>query len=588
MTAEPNYFLLPNRRPSLPAGKYTVHARLELADVAQNEPIRKETVTYETAAAFVVGGAKRALAPAEVHSLFPAEGSRADVEYALPHIALRRDTLPWERSADGTRNAHSPPWLALILLSEEQHAAHRLQLMDDAVWRARRGVAPEPGAPASIQVVELDQALQAQLPSSKELGLLCHARGALDTASQNLVNSVAIVTGKRVPVAGKNVMHLVALDNLYCPGTQLADRDDARRCTLVSLYSWNFHHVAGDADAAQAGSLFDLFEHVTIAPLSFTPSGGDLLDVSETLVYAARGSVLLPHHYRSGEVGAAWYLGPLQPGIGTSISTPPALPAVCADALYQYDENSGMFDVSYAAAWELGRMLALGDREVSTALAALRRERVLGAHKQRLDKVCCYSHLPGCDNKLASCAPWRAALEAWIAALWQLRGIPFKYLVADEQMLPPNAIRCFTIDPWWIEALIDGALNMALPTTGATCHALDISACPKPKWGMLIRSALVSAWPELTVTATDKHGGPLMVYPCRQYSPSILLFLCDDQPAHLKITQPSQTINLVVTESDVTEPVLGTRLAELSRHADAVTLQRDWSAHPHELDITID
>ena len=43
------------------------------------------------------------------------------------------------------------------------------------------------------------------------------------------------------------------------------------------------------------------------------------------------------------------------------------LEVTAADQLVRYDSSSGMFDVSYAAAWELGRLLMLRRRRISVA-----------------------------------------------------------------------------------------------------------------------------------------------------------------------------------------------------------------------------
>jgi hypothetical protein len=44
------------------------------------------------------------------------------------------------------------------------------------------------------------------------------------------------------------------------------------------------------------------------------------------------------------------------------------MPVAVADALTRYDPSTGMLDVSYAAAWEIGRLLALRSKSFSAAL----------------------------------------------------------------------------------------------------------------------------------------------------------------------------------------------------------------------------
>ena len=57
--------------------------------------------------------------------------------------------------------------------------------------------------------------------------------------------------------------------------------------------------------------------------------------------------------------------------IPTDASRTRAVPAGndSADELLRYDRHTGMFDVSLAAAWQLGRLLALADPELSVQIA---------------------------------------------------------------------------------------------------------------------------------------------------------------------------------------------------------------------------
>jgi len=79
-----------------------------------------------------------------------------------------------------------------------------------------------------------------------------------------------------------------------------------------------------------------------------------------------QGYVPLPHRLRNGGQTVSWYRGPLVP-----VSIDPEIRDLiyrCADEALQFDPEVGLFNVSYAAAWQLGRLLALQAPAFATAL----------------------------------------------------------------------------------------------------------------------------------------------------------------------------------------------------------------------------
>src|SRR5262245_33686693 len=88
----------------------------------------------------------------------------------------------------------------------------------------------------------------------------------------------------------------------------------------------------------------------------------------------SRGTRARPHgaesFHAAGEKAVSWYRGPLVPlylGRQTGYEFRPA-----ADAALRYDPLQGMMDVTYAAAFQLGRLLALQDRHFAISLYAYR------------------------------------------------------------------------------------------------------------------------------------------------------------------------------------------------------------------------
>src|SRR5262245_20369131 len=51
-------------------------------------------------------------------------------------------------------------------------------------------------------------------------------------------------------------------------------------------------------------------------------------------------------------------------------------------------------------------------------------------------------------------------LRQWLARLRLLEGVPFAYVVADSELLPPESVRFFYLDRNWTDALVQGALSV--------------------------------------------------------------------------------------------------------------------------------
>lgn len=53
-----------------------------------------------------------------------------------------------------------------------------------------------------------------------------------------------------------------------------------------------------------------------------------------------------------------------------------------------------------------------------------------------------------------------ADIEESLGRLMLLYGVPFHYLVPEEDMLPPESIRFFYLDPGWLKCLLEGACSV--------------------------------------------------------------------------------------------------------------------------------
>lgn len=57
---------------------------------------------------------------------------------------------------------------------------------------------------------------------------------------------------------------------------------------------------------------------------------------------------------------------------------------------------------------------------------------------------------------------------AWLGRLVLLYGVPFHYLIPEEEMLPLESLRFFYLDPIWIQCLVQGACSVGNTDAGDT------------------------------------------------------------------------------------------------------------------------
>ncbi|MFF4615177.1 hypothetical protein [Nonomuraea jabiensis] len=166
-----------------------------------------------------------------------------------------------------------------------------------------------------------------------------------------------------------------------------------------------------------------------------------------------------------------------------------------------------------------------------------------------------------------------APIAQWLGRLMLLYPVPFTHLVPEEPMLPKESLRFFHVDPSWLDALISGALSIGAQSSrdtlqdqivAATVRAAaarvaaahrdtvrggtpgdvtggdDLGSAARPVSGLLLRSALVSGWPNLAVRAGGPCGAPLPVLRMDHLAPSVLLCLFDGLPATVELREPQE------------------------------------------------
>lgn len=495
---------------------------------------------------FEVVAPRYSIEPDEVQAYFPPSSGAGEFENVFPHIVLRARNLPWERTLD-----KQEPWLALLVLSEQDIREARVitktgkvsDLQPDAATIADATRAEQAESillpkfthtedlNTPVRLLDLDLQLFRKLcPRREELSLLAHIRH-VDTSNKVPIDMVAdgefaVIAGNRFPQPGPNTVHLVSLEGWerVLDGQSLP----AKRMRMITLTSWSFV-----CDSKGTHSFAGLMQQLRKNSSRFAvqlPVPSDNEYVNKVI---ERGYAPLDYRPLESSPAFAWYRGPLAPLVQQPM-TQPAFKR--ADSALVFDKDTGVMNVSYAAAWELGRLLALGSPAFIKGLRLFVESSQNAAEFARQVEDFIENHrsafgLPKFEAKDEQ-VTITADLVEWLARLVLLYPVPFHYLVPHPQLLPPESIRFFHLDDNWVDSLVDGALSLAVSALNGKDlaaradlqktlskivyqHRLRLQGknpewdpseryMETPKSGFLMRSNIVTGWPGVEVTVTTK------------------------------------------------------------------------------------
>lgn len=406
--------------PGLEDGSYQLDISQHVDD-ADGQPISGDTLDRSYTLA-VLGDRFRLSDPsATVASTFPASNDTGEFTTVLPHVVFAAPSFPWTRSplppsgqgaADAATDGDVPTWLALLVLDQDDANAYGFDLTpvtarlgdlfpETACDKTTLGknysyftgatstAGLEIGQQADdpVQTIDIPLKLFADIaPTLGDLGLTAHVRrvsvenkplalGAQPPAEPT--GTFAIVVGNRLPQPDtQSHAYLVSLESLA--GFLPAARDDGTLATpglditkslrLAVLQHWTFF------TKGETAAFVDRLEMLN----GRTIGGPDAVSTSLRLTApGARppistaldsGYVPLDHDLRTSGVTVSWYRGPL-----STVDRTPAdlkLPISSPDQVLAFDPTTGMFDASLAAAWTIGRLVALQDQSYASSLYA--------------------------------------------------------------------------------------------------------------------------------------------------------------------------------------------------------------------------
>jgi hypothetical protein len=612
-------------KPPLQSGEYTVTVEQKVS--LQSQP-------FSVSRRFAVSGERFVFADEDINSVFPPNLANGEFSGSLPHVVFNRRTLPWERNSIAGQS--DAPWLSVLLFNKDQQPpVQRLKAMDlvpvgtpikvEGSQKTGTGTMPSgyqsyPGFETlnygelpddTCNVIDIPVALFNQIaPAKEDLPYLAHTR-VTDTISKagNGASTedsyFAVVFANRLPVGqSDSYAYLISLENFsaYLPSSDGANHipEGIQYVRLLCYRSWGFttntldqnfkallENLNKDADGKQELTTLQ-FPFAGKAPSKteveqalVSQTNGTLTDEqADTLVKNAFAMGYLPadHHLRHAGHTVSWFRGPLA---GYQIRETVAFPFSCPDAANRYNPETGMFDVTYGAAWQLGQLLALQNKNYATALYNWKRgelqAQVIAEEEEiiadKYNGIKAFSSLFSARKNALTNDPGSSllgAITAWMGRLSLLYGVPFNYLVPDERMLPPESMRFFTLDNNWIDSMLDGAFSIGRYTEkdaaldaqraqllfprarAASCqirqrkdHLLSAGNDAKVVTGFLLRSMLVSGWPGLEINAySDVEGeNEIPMLRMEHLSSEVTIALFDGMLQMVAVHEPPETLH---------------------------------------------
>ncbi|KAK6338297.1 hypothetical protein TWF730_002361 [Orbilia blumenaviensis] len=643
-----------------------------------------------------------------VHSTYPPQGYACDSNVA-PHIVLNDVHLPWENNATAKTlpdpDRSMVPWLALLTFTQDELQIQSAEL--DQIFGAgtalRNAAKPDATFAFNMKVTDVNNLAKSSNPAtinssvpvptdSSQMANIIFVPSALypcffsaydangarqgtpndvsryqylshvrDINTEGMANSgiedvgiFSVVVSHRsgplnITQPSPTVVHLVSIENVET----MSYNASLSRVAMVSLYSWTY-----TCNPPGSFNVFDAFEHLAgpglgllRAPASFIPAPDGTTTTTQLINLLNDGYTLTRYRTQAGDETAAIVRGALTPvSVPFPLTNTWTTQSNSGSDLQIYNSDLGLMDITYSAAWQLGKSMALADVTFTAALSRIRRSihtqateltkvallKKQGAYKSREDVV---SSLPDSIEKLASIHQgggyyngpdsdttnrWQKAvtrtqvkipkdsdeykksylkhvnkvaadlagttdgpgfynevntprstdwmtLLAWVLDRMVLSNIPPQYLILDSKYLPLESLNFFNIDQNWTYALIDGALSLAnhlnddddtirtsiWTTIKSYLNTVDPTLKYKPQvplYGFLLRSDVVSRFPDLRVSATvaQTDVGPALVRHVNLDS-GLMLGLLESLPGssgltNLVFTQPPHQQSFIIAD----------------------------------------
>lgn len=414
-----------NYTPSLKDGQYKITLSQNLVQVLSidpSEPYQSIPGEVQSPAlqSFILKGPRFTIPPSDINHVFPADGSTGVFDTYMPQIVLNEKSLPWERNLD--LGDVKIPWMALLVFSDDElpipppvpskgsqqnptHSTSRLlnDLISPGTGILGPSIKPEADEdPTQLYCDTIDipvAAFNALMPAIEDARMLAHTRqvsliNKAPAKGKSGFFSAVIANRFAVPPTGlatknKNIVHLVSLEGFekILPTVGPPNISGYNMVRMVSLYSWSFHVQAEPAEDFSK-MMNNLISAASIQatglllrmPLPNPPvASNDPVTTKALNDRLQNGYTPLGYKMQSGDQSFGWYRGPCSPvpvlhflAENNNIGGNPLTPYRSSDAMI-FDPTTGIFDQSYAVAFQTGRSLALANQSFAASITHWRK-----------------------------------------------------------------------------------------------------------------------------------------------------------------------------------------------------------------------
>ena len=318
----------------------------------------------------------------------------------MPNIVLRRRIIPWIRTIDGSSRPPgtvSTPWIGLLVVTDTElggaagaiqapspvitgTVADLLNTGDESIAGPQLSNISADEQKAPLLYLDLDAKLfQGVAPTLDDLMFLAHVRD-VNTDNKEILGldedgSFSVVVGNRtIQTSGTddvvNYCFLVSLEGHqdHLPGNMIPKGVETFR--FASLAWWKVQALPARGDFIEIMQDLPKLGGDDLIGMPHAPVTGSDDNSKEAAAGLGMGYAPLTYRMRAGENATAWYRGPIS-AVPTKDDGLGAFQY--SDLAIRYDPKTALFDLSQAAAWQIGLLLGLSDSTFARQLFDWRR-----------------------------------------------------------------------------------------------------------------------------------------------------------------------------------------------------------------------